>query len=353
MKLTKYFVMFAFVSVVAVTLAAPTSFAQQAPEEDELPLAPFVLPAVCQAPAPDVSAPGIHFAPTTPTNNPVLQWNWTFEPEPLEGEAPSYGYAIYNGATLQTPVSPIVTANRLTYNATDDGTYSLYLWTGEGESSYCSVSSITLDKTPPDITNSGYTLNGKTGTPQLVTHEAGLTYGWAVNNLGNGVDIDNLAALNPLFTFSLSGTYNFTLTATDSFGNLATTSLTIVYKAPLAPPPIDKETETISEETIPDPIQEYTPIEEAVQIAYSEPSPSGDGKLPPVVDASIYSSTAEGREALNTDEKEVAGVVTAGQDGWRILGISWYWWMLISAVVAASWLWVVRAYRTSASPDDV
>ncbi|MGV9002301.1 MAG: hypothetical protein ACOH18_05105 [Candidatus Saccharimonadaceae bacterium] len=355
--MAKFLATFAVVSVMSAAIFSASSYAV---EGDPAP--PVVTPAACSVAPPEVFTAGLQFSPNAPTNNPGLQWNWTFTPpETVEGQpaftVDSYGYAIYNGTTLQSQGTLAAAATTLGYAAPTDGTYNLYLWTVQGDSEpvYCAVGSIPFDATPPVIINNGYALDDKTGiaTPLLSTDEASLTYSWAVNGLDEGVEIDNLAALNPNFTFSLDDTYNFTLTATDIFGNITTTPLTIKYIAPFVVPPTGPA--IISEELLPEPVQSYTPIEKAPPIAYSAPKQTDDGKLPPEVDASIYAATTQGQDTAGASEKRVSGVVSVGNSGWKIAGVAWYWWVLIVASISAALLWVVRTYQFgfALQPDDV
>jgi len=348
------------VTLVAFAVAAPFFITPTTHAEDGDPEPPtIIVPAACSAPAPEASAPGFHFVSPAPTNNPGLNWTWSFAPPEVEPPfvADNYSYAIYQGGTLESQGVLAAGATTLGYAAPTDGSYTLYLWTIEGlnEPSYCGIATINLDRTPPAITNNGYTLTDSVATPLLSTAETGLTYSWSVNDLGLGVTISDLAALNPTFTFLQDGTYNFTLLATDIFGNSVTVPLTITYVIPFVPPPDDEDPPVvvIPEETIPDPVQEYTPITEATPVTSHTPTPTVDGKLPPEVDATLYASTPEGRKALNPTEKDVVGVVTAGVDGWKIWGVSWYWWLLLVAILSAGTVWILRVSRSGSGADDI
>lgn len=369
-KITKYIVLFAVASIVMAILAATSAHAQLAPQE------PVTIPASCSATAPLAGEPGIHFAPTTPTNVSSLQWNWTFTApavppveeveegeEAEEAEAPfvytRYNYAIYSGDVLQTQGILDPAATTVGYVAPADGTYTLYLWTVEGEadaetSTYCSVASIPLDATPPAVSYQGHLLDDNIATPLITSDGSDYTYSWTVNRLGGGVRISDPTALAPSFSFQRDGTYNFVLTALDTLGNSTVVEFSITYLAPFVAPPNGPE--IIPVESIPEPIQTYVPIEEAAPIAQRtyRPAPSGDGMISPEIDASIYSITSEGQEARANDQKKVAGAaVSAGSDGWKVLGLSWYWWLLIAAIIVSAWLWLTRTYRSRFSPDDI
>ena len=365
----KFIVMFVMATVMTVTLAAPTSYAQQAPEPVD-PQAPSVItPSACRVAPPEVFVSGIQFVPNAPTNNPALQWNWTFTPpqpaevpeEPTEEPAEEpyvlqgYSYAIYVGETLQSQGVLTADATTLAYAASADATYTLYLWADEGQSEpiYCAAADIAFDATPPVITNSGYSLNGNVGAPLLTTGEVGLTYSWAVDGLNTGVEISELSALNPTFTFLRDGTYTFTLTAADAYGNSTEVLMTITYTyvPPFAPLPGDLP--LITEKSMPAPLEEFTPITEKKSVAANTYSVSDDFQLPPAVEASVYTPAASGADTIAAPEKEVAGAVAATRDGWRILGVNWYWWVLIAAIIASAWLWVLRTYRSLHSPDDM
>ena len=356
--------MFVVLSAISVLLVAPSAFAEPLAELEDEPAAPapaLTLPAACSIPEPGAGMPGIHFAPTTPTNFPGLRWDWSFvSPETPEGDEPFamdvYDYAIYNGATLQSQGTLDKAATTLGYAAPVSGNYSLYLWTVQGndDPAYCSVATIALDTDAPVIINNGHTLNGSVATPLLSTEETDLTYSWTVNGLNTGVEISDPTILTPTFTFLKDGTYNFALTATDSLGNSTTVLVPIIYVAPFVIPPTGPE--IIPEEIIPLPVEPYVPLEEAAPVTYrSAPVPSGDGRLPAEVDAAIYSTTVDAKAEQSGTEKEVAGAaIAAGQDGWKVMGLSWYWWILVAAIIATAWLWVKRTViGRVAAPDDV
>ena len=379
--LTKYFVMFTMVSVMTVALAAPASYAQQAPEAPQPIVPDSSVPAVCSAPSHDPFVAGIRFTETTPTNNAVLQWSWTFTPPapvddggtgeptvtPETPEAPGdnpegglvaeatfaltgYQYALYNGATLHAEGVVDAATTTFSYAAPSDETYTLYVWTAAEEgtdAAYCDNAAITLDTTPPTITNDGFTLTGKNATTLLAAHETNVTYSWTVSGAPNGAHISDIDALNPTFTFQQDGTYTFTLVASDELGNSSSTVVTITYAAPFIP----GESPIISEESIPVPVEAFTPLIERQVAPSTVYTPARDTQLAPEVDASVYASTAAGREARQVDEKSVTGVVSASKGGWKIFGITWYWWLLVVAIVVTSWLWVLRTYRSQFADD--
>lgn len=357
-RVANYFVIFAVVSVLNALLLVPAAHAEDIDEQPPV----FAVPIVCESPATDPSAPGIHFAPAAVTNNPALQWSWSFTPAPVEGgEEPatfdSYGFATFTNGEMLTQGTLNADANALIFNAPADGSYTLTVWAvKEGEEpQYCNSAAIVLDTAPPVITNNGYTLdeNNAIATPQLSTEETDLTYSWFVNGLGADVTISDPTALTPIFTFLSDGAYNFVLTATDSLGNAATILLTITYQQPFIPPTTNQP--VIPEEAIPAPVEAYTPLEEAPSVTFrSAPVPSGDGMLAPEVDASIFANTADGLEEVSGTEKEVAGAIVASKNGWNIFGLNWYWWVLIAAIIASAWLWLKRVLRGGlVMPDDV
>lgn len=388
--LTKYFVMFTMVSVMTVALAAPASYAQQAPEAPQ-PIVPgSSVPAVCSTAPQSPFVAGIRFAPTAPTNNAALQWSWTFTPPaPVDngetGESPEapetpvenpaeepaeeptqapveqpaqvafaltgYKYALYNGATLQVEGVLDAATTTFSYSAPNDAPYTLYVWTAaeEGsEAAYCGNAAIILDTTPPAITNGGFTLTGRNATTLLTTNESNVTYSWTVSGVTNGARISDVNVLNPTFTFQRDGTYTFTLVATDALGNSSSTVMRITYVAPFIP----GELPIIPEESIPVPTEAFTPIVERQAATATVYAPTRDTPLAPEVDASVYASTATGREASRVDEKSVTSVVSVSQGGWKILGITWYWWLLAVAIIVTTGLWVLRTYR-SRFADDV
>ena len=47
-----------------------------------------------------------------------------------------------------------------------------------------------------------------------------------------------------------------------------------------------------------------------------------------------------------------ATAISRSEQGWKLFGLAWYWWVLIAVILVSGWLWTVRTYRAAGRPDD-
>jgi|GEM_PF-6315150 len=193
---------------------------------------------------------------------------------------------------------------------------------------------VTVDNTGPALTYGGYTQNKNVITPTYSDPDTSDTYQW-VADAGNpsGATISDPTALNPDFTVTASGSYKFTLTATDLFGNTTTADFTFDYTAPA--------TVTNPGSTI-----------HANAITTNTTSTGGRGAGFTAVNGQVLgastttpNSTQNGSDSgstghvkgdqvnLNTSSKNK----TQNGSNSNFLGLGWWWLLILAAVLAFFW----------------
>ncbi len=390
---------FAVVFAFAVFFAPQTALAlDETPSQPEVPTT--VLPTTCTAllgitPTPEPptpqTPPGQTETPTIPTpppttptpstptistwsplalstlqstNNAALSWSWTAPVSTDPAAAFSgYGFALYNGDVLVANGELGAEVLQYAYAAPADGQYRLFVWildTTENPTTPvatgCEYRDTILDTTAPAvvINGEGFTSNGNTATPSLTTTEADLTYNWAVDADNSFVTISNTAELTPIFTFLKDGLFTFTLTVTDSLGNVATVTLEISYAAPYIPTP-----EAPLPPVVIAPVDPYVPP--AVVLAETKRAVAIGASYEAAVSTDVMSDDtqipANSAATSKNDPSAVAAATTSqavqrSSQGWLILGVPWYWWLLGLAIIITAIQW----YRSGAfrkTPDDI
>jgi hypothetical protein len=160
-----------------------------------------------------------------------------------------------------------------------------------------------------------YTQSGNIITPNLTVTDF-LNFSWspsASNPLG-GATFDG-STLTPSFTVVKDGSYAFTLTATDLYGNESTFVFNFSYAAPVTPEATDTFSGVGTTTQTPSVLGDQTDTDQAV-------SGTSDVKTP------------------------------ASNNNGNIFGLAWYWWILIiAALVAAGW-WLIAALRRRQQQDS-
>lgn len=374
---------FALVFALGIFLVPQSAFAldEQTPENNT----PVALPATCAAligitppPAEEPVTPGEDEetpAPATPawsaltlttapiTTNMNLTWNWQ-APVPTDPESTyrGYGYALYSGKTLLASGELGADMLGYSYAAPVNGVYRLFVWVLDTttdpttpQATGCEYADTAFDNAPPIISigGEGFTSSGKTATPTLSTAETDLTYSWTVTSEGGLATISNANVLNPIFTFLRDGVYTFVLTATDTLGNTALVTLTIKYEEPFIPTP-----EAPITPAVPAPIDPYVPP--AVVLAEARRTVAVGASYEAAVSTDVMTnseSASSNVAGVNTDDTSSVAAASAqpvqrSDQGWVILGVPWYWWLLGLAIIISAIQW----YRSGAfrkTPDDV
>lgn len=340
----------------------------------ETPAEPFELPATCSAlfvpPAEGEEAPASIWTPLTVTgadrtNNASLVWNWTAPTSTVEGATFSgYGYALYSGDTLLVNGQLTPEILQFNYAATGEANgYRLFVWitdtttpAAEPTPMGCEYKDTLFSVVKPVINGNSWYVEENTARPILTTDATDLTYSWVVLAAdGTRVTIDDPAALNPLFTFLTDGTFTFQLTATDSFGNIndPILELIITYLEPFTPGP-EKPIPPI---VTPAPIDQYVPP--AVALAEVKRTSAVGNSYVATLGGEVAGTNTEAAAnvAGTSDDNDAplentAQAVQTSSQGWLLLGVPWYWWLLGVAIIITAVQW----YRSGAfrrSPDDV
>lgn len=359
---------FVLVFSLGIFLAPQAAFADEPAES-------FTLPAVCSdllvvspppeegEEAPEPTPPtwsALQVATTPRTNTFELSWQWTAPTTEEDGlTIESYGYALYNGETLVINGELTPDVVQYTYPAPADGTYRLFVWVNQNDGTDttpegCEFADSELDATSPAINGDSYSQIGNEATPLLSTTETDVTYLWTTDGDSDQVTIGDPTALNPTFTFLVDGTFTFDLLATDSLGNPTIVSFLISYLTPFVPTP------EAPIPTVPGPIDPYIPPEEVLVQANKSSLESYN------YGATAFNDTLSGDEGtdpsafVSTDVADTADAplttaatpLESSNQGWLIIGIPWYWWLLGLAIIVTAWEW----YRSGAfrkRPDDV
>lgn len=235
--------------------------------------------------------------------------------------------------TTETTIDISVPWSVASPNKVPSGIYTITLdVTDKGNNTFRAETTVIVDNDGPVVKVTGGNVIIKSGSisPSVEATDAqeGITYIWAADEANPGsVDFDSNAK-EPVFTPYFEGTYTFYLTATDSLGNATVSEFSFGYARELAILPL--------------------PIIENL-----------NNKVTPTTQTPAVTSASSNAIAKDTETKaEVLGstVVTEGivpvalpataisptTSGWSILGILWYWWLVVIAVIFAGWIGVKK-----------
>lgn len=359
-----------------LVLVPHSAYAQEAPSEE--PSQRMAAPtATCSTVAPpwqakepnlvgdilDPPTPGpsnwtaIQLAGATRTNTSTLSWQWKTPTSDKQGATYTYGYGLYHGET-QRDAGQLASGTVMHQYATaDDGHYRFFIWiiestNGEPQPTGCESYDTERDTTKPVINGNGYSKNGNKATPQLSTDETDVTFDWMVNASVDEVKISDPSQLNPTFTFIKNGTYTFTLTATDSLGNAPTTVvLEITHEMTFTPgteTPVIPVADPAPLDPFVPPQQVLVQTKKAVLDSYNFGATAFDVTEPNVA-VKGATTTSDGDPPLQT---AAAAPLDSSRDGWVLLGVPWYWWLLGSGGIVAGGLWY-RNYFLNNMPTDI
>lgn len=154
-----------------------------------------------------------------------------------------------------------------------------------------------------------------------------ITYEWT-EDASNPASLDfDANAKEPTFTPLIEGSYRFQLVATDGFGNQTVGNYRFDYIQDLPPLPLPTEK---------DPSANTTNNPALPAVVSPSTNPSRDARSE-VLDDDDSTAQVLGSTALGAGEPIIAATnaaLTPTNSGWRILGILWYWWLVIIAFIA-------------------
>lgn len=316
--------------------------------------------------------------PADKTNLTSLSWQWQLTV--AEDDTTSYtGYTYI----LKTADGTIVDqgagdTTAVSYTKSDALTGTTYTLTvavvtdpeSSPEETLSVASSTEVNTVPPVITDNGTTWSGNTATPGLEVKPGQqppvtpteptdpaptsptqtapetppaptYTYEWATDASPGLVTISDTSVLNPAITFHSDGQAAFTVRVTDAFGNFIEYILNLAYAAPFIPGP-----------TVPL-VPDYAPPALKPIAALVRVPPLSNRAA---IDATSNSQSADttgdvkGETIADADVKTKPIVAATPTQGWLLLGIAWYWWLLAVAIVGSATLWF-RSYRQHDADD--
>jgi len=196
---------------------------------------------------------------------------------------------------------------------------------------------VTIDNTAPVVSIDSYGWTDNMMQPTISVDgstapaPADYTYSWTTDP---NVDISNVHALNPTFTVNQDGTYDFTLTVTDSAGNSTKVPMSLTYTTPAAPQQGGTPTNPFTVATTQQPTGGTgTPVTAPL-------ADNGTGATTPQI---LGDSTTKGSNAADVAGDSITVKNASDKKSGDFLGLGW-WWLLIIAVLAAGW-WLLAAKR--------
>jgi len=302
------------------------------------------------------TAPGQPGVPTISSGtSKQIVWVWT---EATDGGDYPSGIAYYRYELLKD--GGVIAAGRtdgadlsLTTEVIDDGTYSLRLWAVDNaglESEPVTSNTVTFDTIGPDVTILDPVYDGNTAQLDVQDNGDIIIYSWTTTESSSTIAISDPGIRNPFVTIYMDGAYTITLTVTDAYGNQTTKTVTITYFAPYVPgsgepigpiwtDPVQFDNKVMESETA----TTTRSSDILAQAAFTE-SPA----ITSQVTAPLTSNTVvEPAAIMDTTPSFIAPT----SQGWRILGILWYWWLLAAAIVVTAGLWYSTVLRARRAED--
>lgn len=262
--------------------------------------------------------------------------------------ATSYNYKVVtpSGATYGPVSVGNVTSVSGPFGGEGLSTFSVQAVTPYGVSEWADPCAVVYDTVPPEVAvNPIYNTTANKIQPDVTISDDVVSFAWTTSVSPADVTISDPSALIPTFTVHNDGTYEFTLTVKDASENTGTATFTFTYATPIP--------ETINTETIPI-VAEVAPF---VDVTVT-PDTTGTGETTSqsttilrntetgaVTDDVLGAQTKKSGEVLGAD---TAAVIAPTTQGWKILGILWYWWALMIAAVVAIWWFLARRFGTQA-----
>ena len=297
--------------------------------------------------APLVTADDINSGESTNEGSVNIRWNTP------STDTATYDYRVWTNIVgdAYNGESNAYYANDLTENSRNgaftqgEGTYFVQVRATDAvgnTSGWSNTFTVTYDATEPVITGEGFTQDANVFTPEFASDED-LTYVWTAdesNPTGATFEDD---VLNPDFTVTKDGDYEFTLIAKDAAGNSSFRTISFTYTAPVVAAPVDESNDDDND-----------------IVATNDGTPAADTFTNIIIGA----TADQGVLGANTDDDasaaEVKGTSTdktaAVADGvnntdGKIFGLAWFWWLLIIAALAAIAWWIIGAIRRRNSSE--
>lgn len=194
---------------------------------------------------------------------------------------------------------------------------------------------VTVDNVKPVITYTSYTQADNLITPEI-TISGSSSFSWTAdqsNPIGAVFDDTKVA---PTFTVTNSGTYSFTLKAVDKQGNVASYVFKFTYTKPVV----------LAAATATTPATTTTTTKTAFTNVTATPTP----KAAADTTGTVLGAQTKADNGTSSQLSKVASVKNS--DVWNILGLAWYWWLLIIAAILALWRIFLAIFKRKKQEDE-
>ena len=289
---------------------------------------------------PVVSATGV--ANGESTNVSPVTVNWL-----TPSGAVKYDYRVWTNAAdsrFNSPGTAYVESNLSGNSRTGtfsegQGTYFIQLraYDAAGNvSDWSETFAVTYDIEGPAITGTGFTRSDNVVTPEFAQGEDMVRFTWTAgtDNPVDGADFDPIL-LNPDFTITEDGEYEFTLTAFDAAGNTTSRLLSFNFTTLVVSEPPTTTTNTVAPLTPPAAGPAFTNVIGAT---------ANQGVLGATTENAVQTTGETGVQGTS-DENIFAAAANSEQNNGTIFGLAWYWWILILAALALIAWSVIAAIR--------
>ena len=205
---------------------------------------------------------------------------------------------------------------------------------------------VEVDNDGPNATVTGGDTIIKSGSISPVveaedTHGV-VSYAWTADTANPGAIEFDAAAEEPTFRPYFQGTYIFYVDIVDGLGNITTKTFSFGYAQQLATVPLP---------TTDDPNKQLADKAPSVTPASSSPAiRSNRDEVISSDDADVLGNTVA-ISAQDPQNTVVAAIAPTG-NGWSILGILWYWWLLVVGALFAIWIGMKKLVLARVAKDS-
>ena len=192
---------------------------------------------------------------------------------------------------------------------------------------------LTVDTTAPVVgAGDDQTVTGLSAMLSGTSDDAA-TYEWTKVSGPGDVTFTDASAATTNVSVGAYGSYVFQLKGTDGFDNSNVDVVTVVFTQPVVIPTND---DTLS------------PVSPLGSTSNGQTGSSVSNVAPNFGAAPDETTTTDDNGKVlgtsTTDTKDKSAVVKTSSEGWQILGLAWYWWLVIMAGIGAAW-WALNAWR--------
>jgi len=216
-----------------------------------------------------------------------------------------------------------------------DGTYIIRakVYDNAGNRNISTYLTLIIDGTAPvvdagpdqNVSSHSATLNG--GSDNATSYE------WTLLSGSGTASFVDASAASTSVTVTAYGTYEFQLKATDAVGNSSTDVVSVAFTQPIVVPADD---DSIRDLVAAPSRLANTAVQSSPDVASAIASEGVDNE------GDVLGTNTE--EKADTPIEKVAALAPSEQ-GWKLWGISWYWWLLALAVLGTGSWYAARLHR--------